>query len=180
MFIDQTNIYIIEKARVNKKAHDETICRFTADGDDSEILTNIGEDEDDSANRDLIGSSDVLDFGSYMDQTPITVHPRLYLETVMDMFKQLGPRVVLLEERGKLRGLVTVKDVLKYTARIESVDSPAPIHYSRECGGIFDKFSSWLTRRAIARRPQQQAYTHLQNRSSVDISGESHELDSRL
>lgn len=165
---------------MNKKAHEETICRFTADSDEPEILTNMGEDDDDSANRELIGSSDVLDFGSYMDQTPITVHPKLYLETVMDIFKQLGPRVVLLEERGKLRGLVTVKDVLKYTARIESVDSPAPVHYSRECGGVFDKFSSWLSRRANARGHQQQAYMQLHNRSSVDINDESHELDGRL
>lgn len=83
--------YLLEKARVNKKAHDETICRFTPDGDEPEILTNIeDEGQGDENNHDLRGSSESLDFGSYMDQTPITVHPKLYLETVMDMFKQLG------------------------------------------------------------------------------------------
>ncbi|KAG2194553.1 chloride channel [Mucor mucedo] len=166
--------YLLEKARVNKKAHDETICRFTPDGDEPEILTNIdNEDDDDENTHDLRGSSESLDFGSYMDQTPITVHPKLYLETVMDMFKQLGPRVVLLEEKGKLKGLVTVKDVLKYTARIESIDSPSMPQYSRACGGVFDKLSVWINKR-------QQPYTQLQNRSSIDVNVESHELDGRL
>jgi chloride channel 3/4/5 len=172
----------IEKARVNKKAHDDTICRFTPDGEEPEILTNLGLDEGDSmndTNRDLRGSSDILDFGAYMDQTPITVHPKLYLETVMDMFKQLGPRVVLLEERGRLRGLVTIKDVLKYEARIDNVDSTSTIHYSRECGGVFGKLSSWLTRKHNSRLPAQQEYTQLQNRSSLEVN-ESHELDGRL
>ncbi|RCI05164.1 glycerol ethanol, ferric requiring protein, partial [Rhizopus stolonifer] len=179
-FIGRSELqYLIEKAKVNKKAHDETICRFTADGDEPEILTSTEVDGDNDTNRDLRGSSDVVDFGPYMDQTPITVHPKLYLETVMDMFKQLGPRVVLLEERGRLKGLVTVKDVLKYTARIENIDSPSPVHYSRECGGAFDKFSSWLTRKTNKR---EQAYTQLRNRSSIEIDRpeESHELDNRL
>ena len=90
----------------------------------------------------------------------------------------LRPRVVLLEERGKLKGLVTVKDVLKYTARKESADSPSITpHYSRECGGVFDKFSSW-----ISKRNRTQPYTQLQNRSSLDVhhTDESHELDNRL
>lgn len=167
---------VLEKARVNKKAHNKTICRFTLDGDVPEILTNIDDEMTEETNRDLRGSSDVIDFGTYMDQTPITVHPKLYLETVMDMFKQLGPRVVLLEEKGKLKGLVTVKDVLKYTARIENMESPSNIHYSRECGGIFDKFSTWLSR-----RNNNQSYTRLQNRSSIDLNetGESHELYNR-
>lgn len=91
---------------------------------------------------------------------------------------QYRPRVVLLEERGKLRGLVTVKDVLKYTARKESVDSPSVPHYSRECGGIFGKFSSWINS-----NNRGNPYSQLQNRSSIDVrrqDDESHELDNRL
>jgi chloride channel 3/4/5 len=94
------------------------------------------------------------------------------------------PRVVLLEERGKLRGLVTVKDVLKYTARIESVDSPSTTtHYSRVCGGVFDKLSNFIQKRSTnnTQSSSRQPYTQLQNRSSFDVQGsESHELDGRL
>lgn len=87
--------------------------------------------------------------------------------------------MVLLEERGKLKGLVTVKDVLKYTARIESADSPSMTpHYSRACGGIFDKFSSCIKGRGDNNRNQ--SYTQLQNRSSIDLNGgEFHEMDGR-
>ncbi|OBZ83999.1 hypothetical protein A0J61_07956 [Choanephora cucurbitarum] len=179
-FIGRSELqYLIEKAKANKKAHQDTICRFTANGDEPEIITSVEFDQENDTDRDLRGSSDVVDFGPYMDQTPITVHPKLYLETVMDMFKKLGPRVVLLEERGRLKGLVTVKDVLKYTARIESIDSPSPANPSRECGGIFDKMSSWINQRNSKR---QQTYTQLRNRSSTDISQaeESHELGRRL
>jgi len=65
-------------------------------------------------------SSNFIDFGPFIDQTPITVHPRLPLETVMDLFKKMGPRVILIEYAGKLVGLITVKDVLKYIARKEA------------------------------------------------------------
>ncbi|KAG0227618.1 glycerol ethanol, ferric requiring protein [Actinomortierella wolfii] len=66
--------------------------------------------------------SNVIDFGPFIDQTPITVHPKLPLETVMEIFKQMGPRVILIEHFGKLMGLITVKDLLKYIARTEALE----------------------------------------------------------
>ncbi|CAG8719210.1 4034_t:CDS:2, partial [Acaulospora colombiana] len=68
-------------------------------------------------------SSNFIDFASYIDQTPITVNPRLPLETVMDLFKKMGPRVILIEHMGKLVGLITVKDELKYIARKEAEEN---------------------------------------------------------
>lgn len=59
-----------------------------------------------------------------MDPTPLAVHPRLPLETVMELFKKMGPRVILIEYRGKLTGLVTVKDCLKYQFKVEAHDNP--------------------------------------------------------
>ncbi|QVM07711.1 glycerol ethanol, ferric requiring protein [Coccidioides posadasii str. Silveira] len=60
-----------------------------------------------------------IDFSSYVDVAPITVHPRLALETVMEIFKKMGPRMILVEHRGRLSGLVTVKDCLKYQFKVE-------------------------------------------------------------
>jgi chloride channel 3/4/5 len=65
-----------------------------------------------------------LDFSRFIDPTPLTVHPRLPLETVMELFKKMGPRVVLIEYRGRLTGLVTVKDCLKYQFKVEAHDNP--------------------------------------------------------
>jgi chloride channel 3/4/5 len=61
-----------------------------------------------------------INLSRYVDDTPLTVHPRLPLETVMELFKKMGPRVILIEYRGRLTGLVTVKDCLKYQFKVEA------------------------------------------------------------
>jgi chloride channel 3/4/5 len=61
-----------------------------------------------------------VDFSQFVDSTPLAVHPQLPLETVMEFFKKMGPRVILVEHRGQLTGLVTVKDCLKYQFKVEA------------------------------------------------------------
>jgi chloride channel 3/4/5 len=65
-----------------------------------------------------------LDFARFIDPTPLTVHPRLPLETVMEIFKKVGPRVVLVEHRGRLCGIVTRKDVLRFQFKVENREHP--------------------------------------------------------
>ena len=65
-----------------------------------------------------------IDFSRFIDPTPLTVHPRLALETVMELFKKMGPRVILVEYHGRLAGLVTVKDCLKYQFKAEALENP--------------------------------------------------------
>jgi len=77
---------------------------------------------------DLSMSSASIDFSRYVDATPVTVHPRLPLETVMDMFRKIGPRVILIEHHGRLTGLVTVKDCLKYQFKVEAAENPREEH----------------------------------------------------
>ena len=67
-------------------------------------------------------SSAAVDFSRFIDPTPVTVHPRLALETVMELFRKIGPRVILVEQCGKLKGLVTVKDCLKYQFTVEAAE----------------------------------------------------------
>ena len=38
----------------------------------------------------------------------------------MELFKKMGPRVILVEHKGRLTGLVTVKDCLKYQFQLEA------------------------------------------------------------
>jgi chloride channel 3/4/5 len=64
-----------------------------------------------------------VDFTPYVDHTPLSVHPRLPLETVMELFKKMGPRVILVEHRGRIVGLVTVKDCLKYQFKVEAQEN---------------------------------------------------------
>lgn len=77
-------------------------------------------------------ASTSLDFGRYVDATPMTAHPRLPLETVMELFRKIGPRVILIEYHGRLTGLVTVKDCLKYQFKVEAAENPKDDHRIRE------------------------------------------------
>jgi len=99
------------------------------------------------------GSSLSLDFARYIDPTPLTVHPRLPLETVMEIFKKVGPRVVLVEHRGKLSGVVTRKDVLKFQFKVESRENPrddsAEVGREEKLWGIIVRVSLWLRRKVL-------------------------------
>lgn len=89
------------------------------DDDDDPILGDAG------GGVDGEGDLDVLELAGWIDPTPLIVQPSMALETVMDMFKNLGPRVILVVEYGKLSGLVTVKDVLKRIAMQERAEATA-------------------------------------------------------
>ena len=60
-----------------------------------------------------------LELGAWVDPTPLIVQPDLDLEVVAEMFRQMGPRVILVVERGALVGMVTIKDLLKHVASKE-------------------------------------------------------------
>lgn len=74
--------------------------------------------------RRSTGEPPTIDFSRFTNHTPITVHPRLPLETTMELFKKMGPRVILVEHQGILIGLVTVKDCLKYQFKAEAQVHP--------------------------------------------------------
>ncbi|KAJ4228917.1 glycerol ethanol, ferric requiring protein [Fusarium solani] len=77
-------------------------------------------------------TSSTLDFSRYVDSTPVTAHPRLPLETVMELFRKIGPRVILIEYHGQLTGLVTVKDCLRYQFKVEAAENPKDDHRINE------------------------------------------------
>lgn len=56
--------------------------------------------------------SRVVDLSSLMDSTPLGIDPNLPVDTVIDMFTKLGPRVILVKVNGKLQGIITKKDIL--------------------------------------------------------------------
>ncbi|KAJ3214412.1 hypothetical protein HDU67_001699 [Dinochytrium kinnereticum] len=69
--------------------------------------------------------SGVITLTSYLNRTPFSVHPNVQIELVMDMFKKLGPRYIMVLEDGRLEGLITKKDLL--TALHESEEHSAPL-----------------------------------------------------
>lgn len=71
------------------------------------------------ASPTLVHADDELDLGKWVDPTPLIVQPQLALEVVNDIFMKMGPRVVLVAEKGLLVGMVTVKDLLRHIAQQE-------------------------------------------------------------
>jgi chloride channel 3/4/5 len=55
-----------------------------------------------------------IDLHSFIDQTPLGVPPKLPVELVIDMFTKLGPRYIIVKHNGRILGILTKKDVLKY------------------------------------------------------------------
>ncbi|PAV18791.1 voltage-gated chloride channel [Pyrrhoderma noxium] len=117
--------YILDRAKRFYNASGSTRCSFycePTDHDREDIATlatgpAIGID-DEAFTRVMqeSASPEVLELWPWVNQTPLTVSPQLPLEVVMQLFKRMGPRVVLVEHHGKLVGLVTVKDVLRFMA----------------------------------------------------------------
>lgn len=95
------------------------------------------------------GSSSTLDFSRYVDATPVTAHPRLALETVMELFQKIGPRVILVEYHGRLTGLVTVKDCLRYQFKVEAAENPKDDHRivegQEQVWSLFRRAGFWVS-----------------------------------
>jgi chloride channel 3/4/5 len=89
-----------------------------------------------------------VDFSPYVDTTPVTVHPRLPLETVMELFRKIGPRVILIEYHGQLTGLVTVKDCLKYQFKVEAAEKPIDDAHAAAAEGQEQRVWELMTRAA--------------------------------
>ncbi|KAF8588706.1 Cl-channel protein [Ramaria rubella] len=121
-YIGRTEIkYVLEKSRQSRDVSPQTFCSFTSETVEQDDPTAgtapaLGIDEDELENMVQASVSGAVNMSPWVNQTPLTVSPQLPLEIVMQLFKRLGPRVILVEEHGSLVGLITVKDVLKFIA----------------------------------------------------------------
>ncbi|KAK4686453.1 chloride channel 3/4/5, partial [Tremellales sp. Uapishka_1] len=137
-FVRKTELrYALDKARRSRTLSPNAICTFECISEDANkangLLTqrdivipgesryntpNLRSSEVMGAGMNLNeGSLDRVDFGQYVDETPLTVSPKMPLEIVMQLFRRMGPRVIIVGHEGRLCGLVTVKDVLRYEAK---------------------------------------------------------------
>ncbi|KAI4255134.1 MAG: hypothetical protein LQ352_002704 [Teloschistes flavicans] len=95
-----------------------------------------------------------VDFSRFIDPTPLTVHPRIPLETVMEIFKKLGPRIILVEYRGRLSGLVTVKDCLKYQFKVEaqetSTHDPTVDMRQEKLWDLINRAADWVADKVLS------------------------------
>lgn len=143
-YIGRTELrYAVDRAKRERTLNPQAKCTFAPPPSSAEAISTpgaslitpglarmdsfstIGFAETPGASSSSSSSSNFIDFSRYVDTTPVSAHPRLPLETVMELFRKIGPRVILIEYRGKLMGLVTVKDCLKYQFKVEAMEEVA-------------------------------------------------------
>jgi chloride channel 3/4/5 len=64
-------------------------------------------------------------------KAPMTITDQTPMETVIDMFRKLGLRQMLVTRNGRLLGVITKKDILQYMKRVDelpdtSIVTPPP------------------------------------------------------
>lgn len=145
--------YALDRARRDQMATPRTKCFFTPVAGNVPITPST---PNPAVHFDYLSASSnqsSVDLSKFIDATPITVHPRLPLETVMELFKKLGPRVVLVEYRGRLTGLITVKDCLKYQFQAEAHENPKDDSALREAQDrlweVIRKTAGWISSRLL-------------------------------
>ncbi|PUU79417.1 chloride channel [Tuber borchii] len=153
-YINRTELkYGIDRAKRERTIPPTSRCYFLAPDQTQTPASTVGMTIASSRPFSSGSSSLSLDFARYIDPTPLTVHPRLPLETVMEIFKKVGPRVMLVEHRGKLSGVVTRKDVLKFQFKVENRENPrddsAEVGREEKLWGIIVRVSLWLRRKVL-------------------------------
>ena len=148
-YVGRTELrYALDRARRDQMATPRTKCFFTPVAGHVPITPST---PNPAIHFDYLSATtpnSSIDLSKFIDATPITVHPRLPLETVMELFKKLGPRVILIEYRGRLTGLITVKDCLKYQFQAEAHENPKDDSALREAQDriweVMAKTARWL------------------------------------
>ncbi|PKS09001.1 hypothetical protein jhhlp_003614 [Lomentospora prolificans] len=146
-YIGRTELqYAIDKVKKERQLGPQTRCTFSIT---SPRYVGGGPVTPTVTVRNDSSSAPMISFGRYVDATPVTVHPRLPLETVMELFRKIGPRVILIEYHGKLTGLVTVKDCLKYQFKAEAAEHPRDDHELLESQErlwqVFRRVAEWVS-----------------------------------
>ncbi|KAH0093134.1 chloride channel protein, partial [Aureobasidium melanogenum] len=164
--------YALDRARRDQMATPRTKCFFTPVAGHVPVTPST---PNPAVHLDYLSATSnqgSVDLSKFIDATPITVHPRLPLETVMELFKKLGPRVILVEYRGRLTGLITVKDCLKYQFQAEAHENPKDDSALREAQdrlwNIIRKTAGWINSR-LSFMKRQSRHVRLPSNSDAGI-----------
>ncbi|KAH9058793.1 voltage-gated chloride channel [Lactarius vividus] len=137
----------IDQAKQLLDLSPDTLCNFSPDPAEQPDArwSAIGSDEDTESNvRYAVATAGVLKLWPWVNQTPLTVSSKMPLEVVMQVFKRMGPRVILVEDFGTLVGLTSVKDVLHLEPH-EQLNSPIVAWSNRGAlDGALEELWTWL------------------------------------
>jgi hypothetical protein len=67
----------------------------------------------------------IIHLSHLVDSTPLGVDPSVSMEFVLDLFKKMGLRLIVIKKLGKLLGIITKKDLLRL------LESPHPVSFTQ-------------------------------------------------
>ncbi|KAF7315867.1 Chloride channel protein [Mycena indigotica] len=154
-YIGRTELqYVLERTRKTQDIEPDTLCSFKPeateeDGEDFDLGGGLAAGIEEDFAHELLENTTLgqqIKFWPWVNQagTPLTVSPQLPLEIVMQLFKRMGPRVILVEDHGVLAGLVTVKDVLRWIA-IEKPEREPSWDERGGLDGMLEEIWSWAS-----------------------------------
>jgi CBS domain-containing protein len=125
-----------EKGKRQCNATDSTLVFF-----DDPIQSDISVTQRGSATEIEIESSSLslaylVDQVYQTDKTPLGIDPAVSMEFVLDLFKKMGLRLIVIKKLGKLLGILTKKDLLRIleapiisinASSVEDLFNPIPI-----------------------------------------------------
>ena len=111
------NFDLLEKGKKKYHFSDDTFVYF-----DEPTLKNV---QPASSTTELV-PEEALYLSHVVDQTPLGVDPSVSMEFVLDMFKKLGIRLIVVKRLGKLLGILTKKDLLRILESPISISQHAP------------------------------------------------------
>lgn len=79
--------------------------------------------QSESAPSPLPGAPPLLRLDKILDMAPITITDQTPMETVVDMFRKLGLRQTLVTHNGRLLGIITKKDILRFIKQNDNEDN---------------------------------------------------------
>ena len=109
-------LYALSRAKTRPGIHQDTPCHFS---------------------EDLPFRNTFVDLKPWVDSTPFTLHPKFPMEMVLELFRKMGLRYVLITRNGKLEGIITKKDLLRHLKNVSSplsLSSTVSHHYQRMTG----------------------------------------------
>jgi chloride channel 3/4/5 len=77
-------------------------------------------ESDNQPEQKLAPSSEIIRVGNLLDQAPFIVTDQTPMETVIDLFRKLGLRQAFVTRNGRLRGIITKKDILRHIQQLTS------------------------------------------------------------
>ena len=145
----------VKRAIHLRSASTEAICIFWS-SEQSANGTVVSNDTPISLNDSNVPDASTLDFTSSADVTPLTVHPQSSLATTKEIFKKMGPRVILVEHEGHFDGLITAKDCMKYELSVNARESSnRPAKADELEAGLWIRLTasaSWIGRKLVGLR----------------------------